>query len=221
MTRSKEEIIQDLSDYVFDMEDEDIVAIAEEYVAAGYDVQDAIMDGLVDGMARAGELFAEEEYYVTDILMCADALNNAMDIFKPLLLERKEENKEVKRKIVLGTVEGDTHDIGKNLVKIMFEVGGFEVIDLGRDVPLEMFVDAAVEEKADIIGMSSLMTTTMTGMKTVIEMLEQRQIRDQYKVMIGGGAVSQFYADEIGADAFTKDAIIAVERAKELLGLSS
>ncbi|MDK6234402.1 cobalamin B12-binding domain-containing protein [Aerococcus sanguinicola] len=218
--RSKEELIQELSDMVFEMEDEEIIDTAEEYVQAGYDVQDAIMEGLVDGMSRAGVLFAEEEYYVTDVLICSDALNEAMAIFKPLLLERKEEGGQARHKIVLGTVEGDTHDIGKNLVKVMLEVGGFEVIDMGRDVPLDDFIDRAIEEDAELIGLSALMTTTMTGMKTLIERLEERGIRDQFKVMIGGGAVSQYYCDEIGADGYSEDAIEAVELAKRLVGES-
>ncbi|KAA9300289.1 MULTISPECIES: B12-binding domain-containing protein [Aerococcus] len=217
--RSKEELIQELSDMVFEMEDEEIVETAEEYVQAGYDVQDAIMEGLVDGMSRAGVLFAEEEYYVTDVLICSDALNEAMAVFKPLLLERKEEADQ-RHKIVLGTVEGDTHDIGKNLVKVMLEVGGFEVIDLGRDVPLDDFIDRALEEEAELIGLSALMTTTMTGMKTLIERLEERGIRDRFKVMIGGGAVSQYYCDEIGADGYSEDAIEAVALAKRLVGES-
>lgn len=216
MARDQKELIQLLSDYVFDMEDEDIVDIANEYVEAGYDVEAAVMEGLVDGMSRAGVLFAEEEYYVTDILMCSDALNNAMEIFKPLLLEKGEEVDQ-SPKIVLGTVEGDTHDIGKNLVKIMMEVGGFEVIDLGRDVPLQQFIDVALEEKASLIGLSSLMTTTMTGMKVIIEKLEEMKIRDQFKVMIGGGAVSQFYCEQIKADGYAEDAITAVELAKSLV----
>lgn len=218
MTRSKEELIQVLSDYVFEMEDEDIAEVTEEYVAAGYEVDDAV-NALIDGMVRAGALFAEDEYFVTDILICSDALNNAMDILKPYLYENKTAMS-YRKKIVLGTVEGDTHDIGKNLVKIMLEVGGFEVFDLGRDVPLNDFIEKAVEVDADIIGMSSLMTTTMTGMKTVIDMLEERNLRDRFKVMIGGGAISQNYCDQIKADGYSTDAITAVNLAKELTGIA-
>ena len=118
---------------------------------------------------------------------------------------------------MLGVVEGDTHDIGKNLVKIMMESAGFEVHDLGRDVPLQKFIDVAEEIGANFICMSTLMTTTMMGMKTVIDMLEQRNIRDKYKVMIGGGPISQRFADEIGADAYTIDANEAVKRIKTII----
>ena len=120
-------------------------------------------------------------------------------------------------KVVIGVVEGDTHDIGKNLVKIMAESAGFEVFDLGRDVPCEMFVDTAEKEHCDIICMSTLMTTTMEGMRTVISLLKDRGIRDKYKVMIGGGPISQAYADEIGADAYTVNATSAVKKMKEFM----
>lgn len=217
MKNNQEKLLTQLSDAVFEMEDEDIIPIAEEYVSAGFDVREGVMKGLIPGMSRAGELFAEEEYYVTDILLCSDALNNALEIFKPYLEEEKES--ENRYTYLIGTVAGDTHDIGKNLVKIMLEVGGFEVIDLGRDVPLELFVEKAVEYDVDIIGMSALMTTTMDGIKTVINMLKEQGLRAQFKVMAGGGAVTESYAKEIGADGYAPDAIQAVELAKSLLGI--
>lgn len=219
MKNNQEKLLTQLSDAVFEMEDEDIIPIAEEYVSAGFDVREGVMKGLIPGMSRAGELFAEEEYYVTDILLCSDALNNALEIFKPYLEEEKES--ENRYTYLIGTVAGDTHDIGKNLVKIMLEVGGFEVIDLGRDVPLELFVEKAVEYDVDIIGMSALMTTTMDGIKTVINMLKEQGLRAQFKVMAGGGAVTESYAKEIGADGYAPDAIRAVELAKNLVGIES
>lgn len=216
MSKSKEELLQTLSDYVFEMEDEEIAAVAEEYIELGYDAQDAVMDGLVAGMKRAGQMMAEEEYFVTDILMCADALNNALEVLNPHLKPNQDAASQ-KIKIVIGTVEGDTHDIGKNLVGIMLGTGEFEVYDLGRDVPLTQFIEKANEVNADVIGMSSLMTTTMTGMKTVIDTLKETNQRDKYKIIIGGGAVSQHYCDEIEADGYAPDAITAINLAKMLI----
>nr|WP_276515591.1 cobalamin-dependent protein [Tissierella carlieri] len=140
-----------------------------------------------------------------------------MDILKPHI---KTETSDNAIKVVIGVVEGDTHDIGKNLVKIMTESAGIEVYDLGRDVPLKNFIIVAEEVGANFICMSTLMTTTMMGMKTVIDMLKERNIRDKYKVMIGGGPISQRFADEIGADAYTADAGEAVKRIKTMAAVN-
>ena len=196
---SKEELLKRLSDGVLDMEEEDVAEAAREYLESGYPALDGIMEGLIDGMNRAGQLFEEEEYFVTDILLCSDAMYAGLDVLKPHLPTESEDNK---KKVVIGVVEGDTHDIGKNLVKIMLETAGFEMIDLGRDVPLQKFVDSAKEEGAELVCMSTLMTTTMAGMETVIHLLEEAGIRDQVKVMIGGGPISQKFADKIGADGY-------------------
>ncbi len=212
----KKILLKRLSDGVFDMEEEDVAEAAQEYLDAGYPVLDAIMDGLVDGMNRAGKMYEEEEYFVTDLLLCSDAMYAGLDVLKPFLPE--EDNKS-KTKAVIGVVEGDTHDIGKNLVKIMMETAGFEMIDLGRDVPPGRFVDMVKKEKAQILCMSTLMTTTMGGMKEVIEMLEEEGIRKDVKIMVGGGPVSQSFADRIGADAYSRNAVEAVKVAKELMNI--
>ena len=211
---SKEELLKRLSDGVLDMEEEDVAEAAREYLESGYPALDGIMEGLIDGMNRAGQLFEEEEYFVTDILLCSDAMYAGLDVLKPHLPTESEDNK---KKVVIGVVEGDTHDIGKNLVKIMLETAGFEMIDLGRDVPLQKFVDSAKEEGAELVCMSTLMTTTMAGMETVIHLLEEAGIRDQVKVMIGGGPISQKFADKIGADGYSQNAVEAVNLAKRLL----
>ena len=151
------------------------------------------------------------------MLLCSDAMYVGLDILRPYL---PEESGEGKIKGVIGVVEGDTHDIGKNLVKIMMETAGFEMIDLGRDVPLEQFIETAKEEEADLICMSTLMTTTMGGMETVIQMLEDAGMRDKVKVMIGGGPISQKYADKIGADGYSQNAVEAVKLAKRLLNIA-
>ena len=200
------------------MEDEEVVDVANEYVEAGYPALDGIMEGLVDGMNKASDLYDEEEYFVTDLLLCSDAMYSGIDILKPHL--PVEENKGEKPKIVIGVVEGDTHDIGKNLVKIMLDTAGFEMYDLGRDVPLDNFVDKAIEVGASLICMSTLMTTTMDGMRIVIEKLKEKGIRDNVKVMVGGSPISQKYANEIGADGYSANAVGAVKLAKRLAGIS-
>ncbi|EKB54538.1 MULTISPECIES: cobalamin B12-binding domain-containing protein [Facklamia] len=217
--RDQKELLEELKEFVVEMEDDDIIETAKEYVEGGYDVNEGV-DALVDGMTEVGQLFAEEEYYVTDVLISADAMNNAMEVFEPLLMDQKKEGSSL-GKIVISTVKGDTHDIGKNLVATMLEVGGFEIIDLGRDTPSQEIIDKAVEVDADIIALSALMTTTMTEMKNLIDLLKDQGLRDRFKVMIGGGAVTASYADEIGADAYSKDANEAVIVAKQILGHQS
>lgn len=218
MAKSKEELLEKLSECVVEMEDEEVVDAANEYVESGYPALDGIMEGLVDGMNKASDLYDEEEYFVTDLLLCSDAMYSGIDILKPHL--PVEENKGEKLKIVIGVVEGDTHDIGKNLVKIMLDTAGFEMYDLGRDVPLDNFVDKAIEVGASLICMSTLMTTTMDGMRIVIEKLKEKGIRNNVKVMVGGSPISQKYANEIGADGYSANAVGAVKLAKRLAGIS-
>ena len=213
----KIEYLQKLSDYVFEYEDEKIAQVAKDYLNEGYPALDAIMDGLVDGMKRVGDMFQKDEYFVTDILLCSDAMENALEVLRPCL-----EKKDISsgHKIVIGVIEGDTHDIGKNLVKTMLQTEGFEVIDLGRDVPVNEFVNTAVKENAEIIAMSTLMTTTMPNMRRVIEKLENENMRSKFKIMIGGGPISQNFADKIKADGYSKDAVEAVKLAKRLVNMS-
>ncbi len=218
MAKSKEELLKQLAECVVEMEDEEVVEVAKEYIESGYPAFDGIMDGLVVGMNKASDLYDEEEYFVTDILLCSDAMYAGLDILKPHL--PVEESSGEKIKIVIGVVEGDTHDIGKNLVKIMLDTAGFEMHDLGRDVPLDKFVEKAVEVNASFICMSTLMTTTMDGMRIVIEKLKEKGIRDSLKVMVGGSPISQKYANEIGADGYSSNAVEAVKLAKRLAGIN-
>ena len=168
----------------------------------------------MDGMNKASDLYDAEEYFVTDVLLCSDAMYAGLEVLRPHLPETAEGGKV---KAVIGVVEGDTHDIGKNLVKIMMDTAGFEMYDLGRDVPLDDFVEKAAEVNASLVCMSTLMTTTMNGMRTVIEKLKEKGIREQVKVMIGGSPISQKFADEIGADGYSVNAVEAVKLAKRLL----
>jgi corrinoid protein of di/trimethylamine methyltransferase len=212
---SVEQIYKKLSDAVVEMEEELAIETAHEALAQGVDVYDAIEKGLSDGMARAGQLFEEEEYFIPELLMCSDAMYAGLDILKPHL----KRSGESRGKVIIGVIEGDTHDIGKNMVRIMLETGGFDVIDLGRDVPPRRFVEAARDEKAQIIALSTLMTTTMDGMGQVVKLLHEENIRDGFKVMVGGGPISPGFAKRIGADGYAVNAAEAVKVARELVGL--
>ena len=216
MSKSKEELLKQLSECVVEMEDETVVEVANEYIEAGHPAFDGIMYGLVDGMNKAGDLYDAEEYFVTDLLLCSDAMYGGLDVLKPHI---PVENTHNKQKVVIGVVEGDTHDIGKNLVKIMMDTAGFEMYDLGRDVSLSKFVEKAQEVNASLICMSTLMTTTMGGMKTVIDMLKEKGIRDNFKVMVGGSPISKKYTEDIGADGYSANAVEAVKVAKKLLNV--
>lgn len=218
MTRERGDILKDLMDGVFLMNEELVIKAANEIVAAKYDAFDAINNGLIAGMNQAGELFDKEEYFVPELLICSDAMYAGIEILRPHL---KVGDARAKHKVVIGVVEGDTHDIGKNLVKIMMDAAGFEVHDLGRNVPLASFVEKAKEVGAKLICLSTLMTTTMDGMATVIEMLKEEGIRDSYKVIIGGGPISQAFANKIGADGYSDNAAGAVRLANSLLATAA
>jgi len=211
----KSEIIQGLFDAVVEMEEDKAVAYAERAVKENIDALEAIEQGLASGMKRAGDLYAEEEYFIPELLLCADAFNAGVAVLKPEI--KIQTDGAQKKKIILGVIEGDTHDIGKNLVKIMFEAGGYEVVDLGRDVAPAAFVNAAEEKNADVIAVSTLMTTTMPGMKRVVELLKERGVRDRFKVIIGGGPVSQVYADRIEADGYSNNAAEALGLVQKLM----
>lgn len=214
MSDNKEVLFKKLADSVVDMDEELAVAISNEVIEHNYDAFEAIDKGLSAGMEKAGKLFEEEEYFIPELLMCSEAMYAGLDILKPHI---KVDKSEVKLKVIIGVVEGDTHDIGKNLVKIMLETSGFDVIDLGRDVPPSIFVERAKEEKASIIALSTLMTTTMDAMAEVIRILEKENIREKFKIMIGGGPISQGFADKIGADGYSVNAAEAVRLARKLV----
>ncbi|HEY5996239.1 MAG TPA: corrinoid protein [Candidatus Deferrimicrobiaceae bacterium] len=203
-----------MSDAVVGMEEEQAVALSRESVESGIDAYEAIERGLSDGMARAGRLFEEEEYFIPELLLCSDAMYAGLDVLRPHIKAQAD----VRRKVVIGVIEGDTHDIGKNLVRIMLETSGFEVVDLGRDVPPERFVEQAVATEADLIALSTLMTTTMDGMAKVVRLLDERGIRERFKVLVGGGPVSAAFAGRIGADGYAVNAAEAVRVARGLAG---
>lgn len=177
----------------------------------GVSPKEILNNGLIDGMNIIGMKFKNSEVYVPEVLIAARAMYAGMDLLKPKLVETGIKNI---GKVVIGTVKGDLHDIGKNLVKMMLEGAGFEVIDLGVDVSAEKFVSAVIEHHPDILGMSALLTTTMLNMNEVIQSLQSADLRENLKVMIGGAPVTQKYAEQIGADSYSPDAASAVEAAK-------
>ncbi len=204
----RKDILERLKKGVVEFDEDMVREAAQEALDVGMDALDAIMNGLVAGMEEVGELFDKGEYFVPEVLMCADALYAGLDILKPHV---KKEDIKVSGQVVIGVVEGDVHDIGKNLVKMMFEVAGFEVIDLGKDVPLEKFVEESLNTKADIVALSAMMTTTMLGMPKVIEMIREKN--PNAKILIGGAPVSKESAEKWGADGWAPDATNAVKEA--------
>ena len=189
----------------------------QEALDGGIAPSAVLQKGLVEAMAEVGRLFEEGEYFVPEMLIAARAMKAGLAILKPLLVAA-----DVKPagKVAAGTVKGDLHDIGKNLVCMMLEGAGFEILDLGVDVTPEQFLKAVTEDSVDIIVMSALLTTTMPNMKVTVEALKKAGVRDKVKVMIGGAPVTDAYAVEIGADGYAADASRAVANAKELLGVA-
>lgn len=213
---TKQELLQELSDCVLNMEDERIESVANSYVEEGYPVAEGIMDGLMRGMNEAADLYESGEYFLTELFFCSDAMYAGLDVLRPHLKKLKTQNA---HKVIIGVVEGDVHDIGKNLVITMLEASGFEIIDLGVDVPAERFVDEAEVQGAEIIAMSTFLSTTIDEMQKVMDILEERGLRSKYIVMIGGSATSMKYAKEIGADIFTENAIEAAKEARKAVGI--
>lgn len=191
------------------------VEITREALQSGSDPEELIDGGMIPAMAEAGRRFEEEEFFVPELLLAARAMKAALELLRPLLVDR---GAEPRGRVVIGTVKGDLHDIGKNLVSSMLEGAGFEVVDLGTDVAPEHFVEAIRERNADLVGLSALLTVTMPAMRTTIEALEKAGLRERVKVMIGGAPLSAEYAKEIGADAYADNASAAVRTAEQLVG---
>ncbi len=216
MTEGKAAILTDLAEAVITMDEARAKKAAMTAIESKIDPYEAMMEGLAKGMDRVNELFEEEEYFVPEILLCADAMYAGIELLKPHLPKDAMMNR---KKALIGVVKGDTHDIGKNLVKIMLDNAGFEIIDLGRDVPYAKFVDTAGELNADLVCLSTLMTTTMDGMQVIIEDLKKASIYS--RTMVGGGPISPAFAKSIGADGYAKNAAQAVKVARGLFqGLS-
>jgi 5-methyltetrahydrofolate--homocysteine methyltransferase len=204
-------------DAVLDGDAKGAAAAVEAALAAGETPQAILNDACIPAMAEVGALFEEGEKFVPEMLISARAMAAAMTILRPLLVEAGVKNV---GKVVLGTVHGDLHDIGKNLVGMMLEGAGFEVIDLGTDVPPQKFVDAVKQHQPDIVGMSALLTTTTKAMPATLNALAEAGVRDQVKVIIGGAPITDDFAKKIGADGFAADAGSAARAARALMGLA-
>jgi corrinoid protein of di/trimethylamine methyltransferase len=191
--------------------------LTRDALAAGMEPLTVIDRGLVPGMDQAGEKFSSGEYFLPNLLIAARAMQESMDILEPELLSRDEQMANAGT-VVIGTVHGDIHEIGKSLVGTMFTANGFKVYDLGVDVPVETFVDCVRDTNADILGLSALLTTTMVVQREVIEALSVAGLREDVKVLVGGAPVSAAWAQEIGADGYAADAVAAVRLAQQVLG---
>ena len=210
-----DEMLNQIRKAVIEAEDENIGTLTEAALAKGLSPQDILNKGLMPAMEHVGVEFAAGNLFVPQVLFCAKTMQVSMEVIRPLL---SQEGIQMAGKAVIGTVKGDLHDIGKNLVRMMLEGAGFEVVDLGRDVPPNAFVEAVQKEKPDIVGMSALLTTTMRAMGTTIKALEDSGTRGSVKVMVGGAPVTSDFAEHIGADGYASNAMTAVEMAKKFLG---
>jgi len=208
------QILNQIADRLEQGEDAQVDELTRQAVGQGVPAADILNRGLLAGMEVVGRKFRDHEIFLPDVLLAAKAMYAGLAHLKPLLVADQVPSK---GKVVIGSVQGDLHDIGKNLVGIMLEGAGFEVVDLGSDVPASRFVDAAVERGAPVIGMSALLTTTMSVMKDVINLIRERGLSDQLRTIIGGAPVSADFARDIGADAYGFDAANAVERVKDLV----
>ena len=210
-----EEMHKKLAQALIDGEPEDAEALAREALAMGMDPLACITQGLTPGIQEVGKRFASGEYFLPELIIGADAMKAALEILEPML--GGDQKRDVVGRVVLGTVEGDLHEIGKTLVGTMLTANGFQVTDIGVDKKAEDFIAAIKESDADIVGASALLTTTMLQQKTLVEALKEAGLRDRVKVMIGGAPVTESYAKEIGADGYAEDAISAVDMAYRLM----
>ncbi len=215
MSEEKAILLKELAEAVINMDKERARKAALSAIDSGIDAYEAITGGLARGMDRVNELFEQEEYFVPEILLCADAMTVGIELLRPYLPKDAGMNR---KKAVIGVVKGDTHDIGKNLVRIMLDNSGFEIFDLGKNVPYAKFVDTAGEVKADLVCMSTLMTTTMDGMGVIIEDLRKAGICS--KTLVGGGPISQSFAKSICSDGYAKNAAEAVKVANALFRIA-
>jgi len=194
-----------------------VAALTQQLVDAGISPQTILNDGLIAGMAVVGEKMRSGDMYLPEVLQAASAMHGSLKILKPHLAR---EGTQSPVKVLLGTVKGDMHDIGKNLVGIMLQGAGFEIVDLGLNVPPQKFIEAITTHKPAILGLSAMLTTTMLNMKLVLDAIGEAGLRSNVKIIIGGAPVSQKFADEIGADGYARDAVLAVDKVKQLLGLN-
>jgi len=213
---SKPDVIENLRKAVLELDADRVRAAAEEAVKLGIDPIQAIDDGLAKGVRAIGDKFAAGEAFLTELVMAGEAMKAGVEVLRPVLLQRKLQRK-TEGIVVIGTVHGDIHDIGKNMVAVMLEAAGFEVNDLGVDVPPDKFVDKAKESKAQIVAMSALLTVTTPEQRKTVEAISKAGIRKSVKVAVGGAAVTPEWARELGAEGYSDNAVDAVELFKKLI----
>ena len=214
-----QELFDAMRQCIIDGDTDQAEALAQQALTQGLDPLEAINAGFVQGINYVGDQFGAGEMFLPDLMLAAEAMKKAVAILEPEM-KRRGTVRQMLGKVVLGTVKGDIHEIGKNLVATMLTASGFEVHDLGVDVPFAKFAEKAREVNADIVGVSALLTTTMVGQKTVIEALDDMGLRPKIKVMVGGAPVTKGWAQEIGADGYSEDAMGAVALAKKLVGMA-
>lgn len=210
--------LKDLKQAIIEGNRNNAVDLTNQLLEAKVSPKKILDEGLIAGMGEVGELFKKGEYFVPEMLIAARAMKSALELLRPLLVDT---GIEPIGTVVIGTVRGDLHDIGKNLTAMFLEGAGFQVVDMGVDVSADKFIAAIKENKANLLGMSALLTTTMTYTSEVIKALEAENIRNQVKVIVGGAPITQEWADQIGADGFALDAASAADKCKELIGVAA
>lgn len=213
---SNEEFLSMVKKAIIEGNKDDAKQLAQRAISEEMDLNEVIEQGYILGIKEVGRLWEEGEYFLPELITSAECMKAAMEIMKPEL-EKAHIDMRSAGKIVIGTVEGDIHDIGKNLVSSILSANGFDVVDLGADVKLDQFIEKADEVNADLICLSALLTTTMTGQKKLIERLKEKGLYGRFKVMVGGAPVNQKWADDIGADGYSENALTAVGAAKKLV----
>jgi 5-methyltetrahydrofolate--homocysteine methyltransferase len=213
-------VLSEIKNSLINLDIDKTLELVKKAIDQGFKPLD-IINTMAEGMKVIGDMFERGEYFISDLIVASEIFKEVMKILEPLIMKEKEVMKPIGR-VVIGTIEGDIHDIGKNLVATMLRVNGFEVIDLGVDVSPQKFVEAVKQYNPDIVGMSALLTSTMMNMRKVIETLEKEGLRDKVKVIVGGAPITEEFAKRIGADAYGENAIVAVDICKRLVeGLKS
>jgi len=214
---TKDDLLKDMAQAIVEGDRQSAEALAKEALARNLDLHEVVEKGYIPGIQKVGDLWERGDYFLPELITSAECMKAAMAVLRPAL-ERARIADVSLGKVVIGTIEGDIHDIGKNLVASMLSANGFEVSDLGADVKLERFIQSALDMKADFICLSALLTTTMLGQLRFMELLKERGLRSQFKVLVGGAPVNQKWADSIGADGYAENAPAAVKLAKSLRG---
>jgi len=210
-------ILKDIAKYLHDGDDQKVAELTRQALDQNIEPKTILDDGLIAGMNVVGIEFKNHEIFLPDVLLAARAMYAGLDLIKPLMVAG---DIPTVGKVVIGTVHGDLHDIGKNLVGIMLRGAGFDIIDLGNNVPPEKFIETAIEHNAPVIGLSALLTTTMSNMKKVVDLVKEKGLEDKIKVIIGGAPVTDDFASQIGADAYAYDGVNSVDKVKQLLDMS-